>query len=84
MQNERLSVEKEHLKKTIEELTDQILNLEDKSYENSKFVRKIKGLLEEKKKIKNYKTINIFAFVSGANGIIFKIQKLFVIFYHFA
>ena len=46
-----MTVDRELLKKSIEELTDQLLNMDDKLLENNKFVQKLKKIIDEKEEV---------------------------------
>ena len=46
-----MTVDRELLKKSIEELTDQLLNFDDKLLENNKFVQKLKKIIDEKEEV---------------------------------
>jgi len=46
-----LTIDRELLKKSVDELTDQLLNIDDKLLENSKFIQKLKKVNEEKDEV---------------------------------
>ena len=46
-----MTVDRELLKKSIEEVTDQLLNMDDKLLENNKFVQKLKKIIDEKEEV---------------------------------
>lgn len=52
--NERSLVEKENLKRNVDELTDQLMNKDDQLYERSKMIEKMKNILNEKEEVKNF------------------------------
>ena len=44
-------MDKEQLKRSVDELSDQMLDQEDKIFENQKFIQKLKKVLEEKEEV---------------------------------
>lgn len=50
--NERLLVERENLRRNVDETTDQLMSKDDLLYERSKMIEKMKNLLNEKEEVK--------------------------------